>query len=441
MILLTVGLGIFVTLYSMNKYKDKLCPLNIFVPFFTVCTFLGSLALYGKNQGSTLTYVLIFLSILTYFISFEVLSKIHISKPKRTAGWENFEYTEVSKKFIYFLAIFSLAVNTSKFIKALPLLLSGLSLGEVRGEYLTGTVIVQSAMASFIDAGISSGALLALMIVVSIELIFDRKKDIVLFLLVFINVLVSTFSTGGRLLIYDFAVLLVFSFFCYRSFFAGDTIANTVAEIRNNKKTRKTVVFMIAVGIAALITITIERQGQTEFFMEALYADFSCFVPLMSKTLEMVQNSGDLTLGISSFDGVIIIINIILSLLRLPQITGVNTINKYDAVFLNIGGSNYANAYVSYIFYFYLDGRVIGVILGNIFFGIMSAKIYQRLKREPGKRSVAMFLFLMYLIFRTMIRWSFNQASVVIALVLLLIIYKRSDTSRKVITFKGHRLV
>ena len=438
MIVLTIGTGIFITLYSINKYRDKLCPLNIFIPFFTVCTFLGSLALYGKNQGSTMAYMLIFLSLLTYFISFEILSRIHISRSTRHMGWENFEYTSINKKLIYILAIFSLFVNTSKFIKTLPLLLSGLSLGEVRGEYLTGNA---SAMSSFIDAGISSGALLALMIVVSIELIFEQKKDIVFFFLVFVNVLISTFSTGGRLLIYDFAVILLFSFLCYRSFFAGDTIINTIAEMRNNKKTRKTVVFMIAVGVLALITITIERQGQTESFMEALYADFSCFVPLMSKTIEMVHDSGDLTFGISSFDGVIIIINIILSLLRLPQITGVNTINKYDAVFLNIGGGNYANAYVSYVFYFYLDGRIIGVVLGNILFGIMSARIYRRLKKEPGKRSVAMFLFLIYLIFRTMIRWSFNQASVVIAFVLLLVIYKRSSASRKVVTFGEHRLV
>lgn len=439
MIGFTIGLGVVVTLYSITKYKDKLCPLNIFVPFFTICTFLGSLALYGKNQGSFLTYSLIFISLLMYTLGFEIVLKIRDSKVVKKSCWDGFEYTVINKTFVYILALFSLIINTQKFMKVLPLLLTGLSLGNIRGEYLTGTD--KSALTVFLDSGIGSGVLLALMVVVSIEFIFNKKKDMILFFLVVVNVLLSTLSTGGRLLVYDFAIMLAFSFLCYRSLFANETIINTLAELRNNKKTRKIVMFILFVGALTLITVTIERQGKTESFVEAVYADFSCFVPLMSKTLDMVKETGDLTFGISSFDGFIIIINILLSILRLPQITGVNTINTYDSVFLNIGGGNYANAYVSYIFYFYLDGRIIGVILGSILFGAVSKKIYQKMRKEPSKRSVAMYLFLMYFIFRTMIRWSFNQASVVIALLVLLLVYRNSNNTRKKITVGSHRII
>lgn len=441
MVYAIVLIGVFTTLYSATKYKDILCPLNVFVPFFTVCTYFGSLAWYGKNQGSLLTYTLILISLITYLISFEIIGHMRVKNGRSKSEWHGFEYTTLSRQFLYFLAIISLALSLSKFMRALPFLLSGVSLRNLRSEYFTGSAITTSALGSFLDSAVNGGIRLALMIVAAIEIIFEKRKDAFFFLLVLLNVAVSSLATGGRLIIYDFAIMLLFSLLCYKSLFKSETIANSLREIRNNKKTRKYIMFLLVIGVISLITITLQRQASSETFVQSLYNDFTCFVPLMTKTLDMLSSRGDLTLGVSSFDGIFIIINIILAMLRLPQIKSVNTINIYDAPFLEIGGGNYANAYVSYIFYFYLDARIIGVVLGNILFGVMSYRIYKKLKTEPSKRSVAMYLFLNYLIFRTMVRWSFNQAAVFIALFMLLLIYKNSSASRTRIVLGNRRIL
>lgn len=441
MVYAIVLIGVFTTLYSATKYKDILCPLNVFVPFFTLCTFFGSLALYGKNQGSLLTYTLILISLITYFVSFELFGRMRFRKIRSKGGWYEFEYTTLSRRYIYILAIVSLAFSLSKFMRALPFLLSGVSLRDLRSEYFTGSAITTSALGSFFDGAINGGIRLALMIVAAIEIIFERRKDMFFFLLVLLNVTISSLATGARLVIYDFAIMLLFSLLCYKSFFKSKTIANTLREIKNSKQTRKYIVFLLAIAIISLITITLQRQASSETFVKSLYSDFTCFVPLMSKTLDMLSARGDLTLGVSSFDGIFIIINIVLAMLGLPQIKSVNIINIYDAPFLEIGGGNYANAYVSYIFYFYLDARILGVILGNILFGVMSYKIYKKLKSEPSKYSVAMYLFLNYMIFRTMVRWSFNQATVFIALFILLTIYKNSKATRTHIVVGNRKLL
>ncbi|MGU8132234.1 O-antigen polymerase [Clostridium perfringens] len=409
--------SIFILIWSKYKYKRLICPCFIFIAFFTICTLVGSLTIHGQNKAKDSTYFLIWISLVVYSISFSLVYKFKKVRNKRNT----FENININKKIIYLLAIISIIITITQFSRSFNLLINGMNISEIRGEYWTGTSITTNALDDFIQTTINGGVMLALIIITTIEFFFNEKKDYKLLILVIINVVLRTLTTSGRLLMYDFLITMIFCYFYFR-----------IIKIRKNKWTinfKKIFKLYIPVIICIFLLVYLSKfltgQRQSDItFLNAVYDDFTCFLPLMDHVIDLLNQNGHITYGISSFDGIIIIINVILSFLGLPQVLEANIINIYDVPFFNIGGGNYANAYVSYIFYFYLDARLIGVILGNIFFGSLSAIIYKNLLYRPGKRELAMYLFLNYIIFRTMIRWQFSTGSVYIELLILTLFYK-----------------
>lgn len=409
-----VGFGIF--LINLLLYKNTLNPLSVYTLFFTICTGLASLRLRGEFEASSLIYGLILISISSFFVAYVI--SYAITKVKHQSG--ELDERPINYKILYFMAIISLAYTGIKFYQSIPMYMSGMSIGTVRGELLTES---SNAIENFLDSILNSGIRLALIFIVVVETFFGKRKDIKLILLVGFNVLMFTFTNGGRLILYDTLVIFLACFLYWKK-------VNKVTI-----KSLKKYIFpgTISVGsiIYLIIYLTSERQSDMAFW-EALYSIFTCFLPLMDQTITMLEHTHDLTLGTTFFSGFLIPINTLFDFLNFPRIADTNIINKYDVAFFHIGGGNYANAYTSHIFYFYLDGRIPGVILGNILFAAFAAIVFKYLKYSPNKRIIALYLFVIYLIFRTIVRWQLAQPSSVVALIILFLIFKSKKSTYKI---------
>jgi oligosaccharide repeat unit polymerase len=87
-----------------------------------------------------------------------------------------------------------------------------------------------------------------------------------------------------------------------------------------------------------------------------------------------------------------------------------------------------ANAYVSLFWFFYLDGRIVGIILGMFFYGMIMAHFYVKAMISRNIKKVCVFALLFQGLFFSFIRFPFTNIYYSIAfLFLMLLFYKKKD--------------
>ncbi|MEZ7139783.1 oligosaccharide repeat unit polymerase, partial [Streptococcus pneumoniae] len=92
-----------------------------------------------------------------------------------------------------------------------------------------------------------------------------------------------------------------------------------------------------------------------------------------------------------------------------------------DAIWYNIApGLTKANAYVSLFWFFYADGRLLGVLIGSLLYGTFCGYIFCRYIQQQNKKNLAMLLFIYQGVFFSFIRFPFSKSNYAIAFVLLL---------------------
>ena len=395
--------------------------------FFNPCTVLnfifglsfpfGSVGLYGTDIPRWQTILLILLGQTCFTLGYLVGLKTKMGSHIR---WQGTKSIQINLLLVYFIAIVSFVYTLGKFGTALSMLRSGLSITELRWTYFSSNSLIKNPVDDFLDTGLINGFRIALMMIAVIELFFNKHRDWKLLSLIGMTIIMKVFTNSGRMFLYDmiFALIVGYSYKRY--------IFHVVSTKRFRLSWRQKIFGAAGIAgvVAIMINFTLKRQiGQSA--LESIYDIFTCFVVLLDKTMQMASESGDITYGVTSFDGIFIIINMGLSFLGLPQNTTVNILNKYDAPFWSIGSGKQANAYLSYIFSFYLDFRVIGIILGSCIFGVIAARVFKKALQVPNKHYLAGYMMLIFVISRCSIRWALGKADFFIALLVLALVYKK----------------
>lgn len=424
---MTILLFIFVVcsvsyaLLGFAKAKYIFNPCTILNIIFGISVPVGSVGFYGTDIPKPYTVFLILLAQTCFTVSYLVGLKTKISN-RFIVQREN---VEINMSPIYMITAITFVYTFAKFWTSITMLKSGLTTAELRWAYFSSNGVVKNPLDDFLDTGLINGFRIALMMIAIIETYFKKNlnvKDVCFDIVVIAIVIMRVFINSGRLFIYDaiFALIIGYAYkrYLYRNTFQKKFKLNPWKKI------------VLALGgtciVYIMVDFTLKRQiGQS--ILESLYDIFTCFVQLLDKTIQVVSDTGDITYGVTSFDGIFIIINMGLSFLGLPQNSAVNIINKYDAPFWNIGGGKEANAYLSYIFSFYLDFRVIGVVIGACVFGFFAARIFNKAVRIPNKYNLSCYLMLMFVICRCSIRWALGKADFFVALILLSFIYRKKQ--------------
>lgn len=427
-----IALIIFVVAYILlrqHNYKDALvCPITQYLMWYTLCLFLAWLRLDGKNELSFENMSMNFISIIIVFLTFQFVMRVKSSVMYET------EYVrapiKISNTVLYIVAIISFGYSVYQFLNGTALLyLSGLSAAEIRGEYLVNGSVFDSPMSYIIDE-IFNGIRIVLMIIVTQRTLKGEIKSPFLMGLVVINVAIRSFVGSDRLFLFDFCFILLISFI---NLGADQLSEELLYKIKKNR--RYIVGAAIIIGFIA-VYFTRERQESISI-ANALFGNISCGFQIFDVVKPKMDISGVQTMGITSLDGIFIIINCILAFLGLPQIENINEINKYDVPFWNIGGENYFNGYMPYVSYFYLDGCWIGVVVGSIALGVFFASVYKRFIYRKNDWDIFMYYMCVLVIVRTSLRFYFSRADFIWAIIIGAILFK----SHRAITIGNRRIL
>ena len=402
--------------FFMNK--GFLNSTTLFIGAFTFVTFMANLHLFGLYSFSDSAYKIILLGC-SFFLFGSLIHKV-LSLSTRTSN-RAISHLQVNPtqnselifnyRIFMLLQIISLFCITAVFIQAVTLLLSGDTLGFIRTMFKSNN-----------DEGFfSNNDLLTifwiLIVVPTVYLslpillynIFDRKQNSLLFVLTMVNISMYVISSAGRVLL---ICTLVYILLLKKRF--GFTLS---------KKQK----FSLAVGGGILLGyacfVTVIRAGERTPF-EYLYHYFAAPLPLLSYWTANAETNNIQTYGEAFFFGFIGLLNRASRFLNMESTFN----NVYDAIaitefnYLPIFATRKYNAFVTCFYYFYIDFRFVGVMVGSLFYGFVSQWMYTKSKVSYDPRYFVLYLLFMQSIVFSIVRWQFGETKYFLSFIYMIII-------------------
>lgn len=181
----------------------------------------------------------------------------------------------------------------------------------------------------------------------------------------------------------------------------------------------------LALGVAVF---TLARGN--ELFFEA-YTYFAIPVPLLAHWAADVESTGILTLGASFFYGGLTLLFRLSEILGMPLGAGVSAaVALPQDYWVELLPDRPFNAFVTMFYYFFLDFRWVGVVLGGFAWGALGQWSYGR-TWNSGLRATLFGLLMLQVAMMSFVRWEFTNGSLVIAL-FMLPLFVRPDRANRV---------
>ena len=410
-----------IALLGILKEKNIYNPLFVFFLIWGFAIAGAKMQLYNIYEVSDETYTIVFIGLLSFFIGYMVIDIFFIKKftPRNNLNFENFKKTNpnnfnlnLNYKYIYVFAFCALIFFGSSAIKALQILIDGNTFHYIRtissDDVLAGSPIIRSLRAYIFVPGLS-----ILIIISAIDLIVG-KKDKKLFLLTFIISLLQTLSTGGRITFLNFIFYIILSRLIFNR------------KIKINKKTK--IIINISTVIIIFLFIFISKSRGITSLTSSLYFYLSGAFPHLDYRLGVIDAMEYQTYGFAALNGLFTSIFFILKNLGITNYPvlfqeTVQYINVEN--FVSIGQNVYFNAFVTPFFYFYLDGRYIGVILGSFLYGIIASLSYNNMKRNLTLKHILLFMIVIQGLATSIIRFQFIDMAYFLSFVYVLFLFRK----------------
>ena len=100
-------------------------------------------------------------------------------------------------------------------------------------------------------------------------------------------------------------------------------------------------------------------------------------------------------------------------------------INAPQDNYINIGYISKFNAFTTWIYFFYLDFKEWGVIIGSIIWGWFTGIVEKHTLLYPNIYKVAVYLLLLQCTFKCFVRWEFNVEAYVLAFIYMRFLLKK----------------
>lgn len=408
-----------------RKSEGKLFnPVTILGLLWAAILYLSGLHLYGIVPARANTYNMFFGGLLSffggyYFLKFVFGKRQPVFKFSRIKK-ENVEY-ELNYRLIYILALFCIPFYLKDFFCVVQHVGLFADLGTTQkllqeNSGLFARSSLETLLRFFIVVPFVSWVCMPLM---AIEFWMGQRRKYLLLLLLTL-VLLRVFTTGGRATV----IQLAFSFLCVYTFSEQYLKRRVVESVK--KKVRRNKAFFLLGGVVLftlLAFMTHSRAGTAA--LVTIYYDFS-MQPLMFEGWQQSVDYLDLYgLGLASLNGFFFPLDYILRNLlgvSLPDLYQQVTtlIGKTDSEWVRISPSVCANAYVSIFWFFYLDGRLPGILIGMFLYGCFSEIVYSACLHGVTKKSMAIYSFVLVGIFYSFGRFQFSQFSYVLGFLMLI---------------------
>ena len=385
-------------------------PAIFFNILWTFILFLSALNLYNIDKPSDSAYWLLLLMQTCFTIGHFSILFIE----NRTSKQQNPEIKtkKASKepifcgwrlKLFYAICILTLLLNIIDIILVIYYLSEGIPAWQVHNWTLepygsSNPILDRRSFVETIVRNIILASFNLLIAPTSLYLLIKTKHKhrIPLFILSLIILITSSVAGGGgRLGFITYLGCAAIIFYINRK----ETFIQKII-----KKYKKIFLAAIACSILALIVITIIRTGFGNSFKQ-LYTYFALPPTLLSKWLTTISSTPH-TYGMLTFYGIIGYPLRALGMLGLPLpniFTQATTSMLNAEKFLNVG-YGVANAFVSPVYYFMIDGGIIFTIIASLFFGAITTLGIIRINKENNLKNTVLLSLIIYGLFISFVR-------------------------------------
>lgn len=432
MITIIIFFCVMILILGLIVEKSVVNPLSMFYGLWAVIIFLSSLEAYGLFKTSSTIYKYILIGLISFFIGYlltRIIQQEYTYKGTNSISKISSGRIEVNLPVVYFLSILSILFYVKEVSLVLNHLISGGSLANIREMAQNTDSILhsnKSGLENALKILIITPFTAALQPIVATDLLLNDKKNKKLFYLNLIIILLRVLSDGSRTLVVYFAISLIVTFFI------SDKSKKKVGILRY---------LGFALGIVSIfliiIFITSSRSGENG--LRFAYYYFSMQPIMFEKWAYLVESSGFKGFGIGALNGFIFALFYVLNnMFNIPypsmwreayqfiEGTGTNwqTITSYGTS---------ANSFVSAFWVLFLDGRLIGMVIGMLAYGALSAITFKKAKSTKNIKSVSIYIFIYIGLFYTFVRLQFANIYYDLSLVYLMFILfkKRGFTDEK----------
>ena len=417
--------GIICISFAAIGGKDKRNPIFLFCTFWAVLFFAGSFYWTGFNRASVETIIIMIIGVAFFALGGKFGKMLGVRKIEKPEHFHSL--------FIDSVCIIGSAYWTLKMIKAVPYLLSVGSFSLLRKEFwVIGGSITPGLPDYIFNMFFANGIALAIPAIAFTELFKGEKKTLLIFGSIYMSI-AAALCNGGRLIFMNLLVCVLGALIL-----SGRT-SNFRKALRtlpaSTKRTMRGIIFLI---IIACVFLTIQRQSFVSNIFESIYNYFTLQFSLMSTTVDLVKSNHDITYGATSTMGItqpIAMVFQFLGVIDYPEVY--NVLAKYTSPYFDVGASIPYNAFVSQFFFFYLDGRILGVIFFDFIIGMICEKWYLRIDGNQQRKYTAFYIIALVAIVQSSFRFCFTYPSNVIALLVICATY----SSKKIVfKFRGEKM-
>lgn len=438
----SICLLICLSLLALSLVLDRSSssPATMFYGLWSIILGLDSLHLFKLLYTRDEIYSLITFGLCAFAVGY-YFNKIIATKGKikKSVGYS------LRRKLVYVFAIFAIIYYIDFVVKTIPYYLSGNALALIRAMAQDSSSEISgnaSGVMNAIKILFVTPFTLTLQIIVAVDWFFGNrdKKLIVLDIILMIE---KIMSDGGRApLIYLF-IAFILSYLLSKQRAKNhrlekSSFAAHLEDIRiAAKKNKRTIVLFTVVALCGIVFLTQSRNGEN--FLKFSYYYFSMQPKMFDLWSSIVDRTGLVTYGAAALNGflffVFYLIRNILGLAGYPEFwsNAYGLIEGTGTQWQTISGyGSSANSFVSAFWVLYLDGRVIGIIIGMLVYGWIMSHTYNDALLAKSSKSISLYVLLYIGLFYTFVRLQFaNLFYCEEILLILFVLYRRDSLHRK----------
>jgi len=402
-----------------RKRGTWISPEVIFCFQWSLVSFLASLHLFGMYEARDFTWLIVLFGSFSYVLGVLLVSPTKIKSRAEVKDSTPF----FNVRTFWFITVLLYVFSIQDFIQAYRFLSVGYDLGEIRlasygieeiSGYQRNTAGIYALFYAIKDL------FRLLMIAVGIHYFTQKpSKNYYYLFAVFGFVFLEASTNGGR---FGFAYLIVELLVCFT------LLGNLNRYNRKFKLSKFSLYVPIVALLSAIVYISVERGWDSDAFGVKFYRYICGNIVFFDRHIDNFEGA-PLYIVWSSLYGFWSLILPVLHTIGLPYpdmyLQAIKEV--FDTQnFMQIGDDMYTNAFITPFYHLYADGRLVGVILGMLIFGIVSGKVYVNARISCNGRNLIFYLIICQMIFKSITIYPFAANGYALALLFFCFFKKRS---------------
>ncbi|QBX94986.1 O-antigen polymerase [Lactiplantibacillus plantarum] len=430
-VLILIGISVF----AWVTEKTIINPVTLFLLLWSLIFALSKKQLFGLTSVDYNTYLILMIGVV-FVLAGYYLGKFfwngnqylqRVATLRKEFSAHDIKYTSV-----FILCILVILISLPTVMTTMQYLLSGNSLGFVRQLAQASDSSLNTSQSGAIVALknlVVSPFIMILQPIVAVDFYFgNRNRN--LFILDIVIVGLRVLSDGSRssllYLIFSFVAAFVVKRLKYKR------MGKQIHRAGKRKRNFIIVAFVVTIGLVFLAWTTLSRSGEN--VLKDIYLYFA-MEPLMFQQWKTIAQGVHLGYGEASTNGFSFAVLYVLKNLKIISEYPLNwldintMIGNTQSQWLVISSQGTrANAYVSLFWYFYVDGRLWGVIIGSLIYGItVSMSLLQAIYKN-SLRSICMYIFLLQGLIMSFVRFQFADMTYAVAFVMIWFLFQQQET-------------